>query len=283
LPVYQEIPSFRGGYVADGCSLRQLGFMDSRHRWEALDLLTWAVPEPLRPTDPLSGHVYDARTVSLPYRRVVFRMKEIRGAQTIPHEPAPLHAALIFEDGLLEDIFRIPEFSHEESRRALTIEDLEATRDLLSQSLTGSIRTITEMVNRYADRQQRSFFETVDEVRPFPINRDPAILRWREMYQAAVGTRMGRMTATEVVQGFPSSPEPPSVEDIADATAEQAAMDEARTRADLIGVLPTEIDRGFTNPDADEKAPRFAKALAPLPDWLKKVDDIIEEVKDANH
>ena len=259
LPVVQELIEPIYGTLR----MRGLGLMDCRHRWERGRTVSWAVLE----SPSLLWAREDFHEVPNPndpvrYRTVTFRMKEIVADPGIVSRTDLHWAALALEAGRLTDLAFIREF-HE--------------GDLGDPRLTRALDRIPgippwayqqEMARRFhEDPAPRSFVPHHAAAPPEPVR--PIEGTWTAAHHSALTLEMIQEAARLLREPLrPAGPQ--TVEEM-----------ERYLQANLLCTFGTPRGRGRRRLDTatdDKVAPKHAKPLAPLPDWLKKVDDLIEEV-----
>jgi hypothetical protein len=313
LPAFQEVldPSRLRAQVLDlvhGSSrLRALGLMDCRHPWEAGQTVSWAVcPTLVLPTDRENFH--ECQSVSVDHRVVTFRMKNIIiPAGTVSQESIP---ALTIEAGRLADLALVRDFREGDLGDPRLSYALDRIR-LFPPGEGAPERALLdyrqEVARRFHESCDRMVFDVGASARPDlhpePIRaigttttetaptraltidmirqaRDLLAQQPPSSWSPAFNDMVRAFAAMGMPRGDrnlpPFAPEPPTVEDLADGVAEQSAMAEMNTRPEAVPERPCRAPG--TLPDCDTVAPSHAEPLAPLDDWMKKVDDLIEEV-----
>jgi hypothetical protein len=256
LPVYQEILD----RVYGGGRLRHLGLMDCRHPWNAGEVVTWAVQDPLHPAHRYGEHFHEIQDESVRYRTVVFRMKEMVGHLGFPGRARETGRwqALAWEAGYMADLQLISDFQ-------------PATP---GESARWSVRQNPRSFSAFWQGMARRFHESDEPVRSLATAAAPnSVLTVELLRQARDLLMRPRQGMSDAFHQLLRE----TVEDIADMTVEYESAAELNTRPEAVGVS---CGGGYrSTPDCDTAAPNQAKPLAPLPDWLAKVDDVIEEAK----
>lgn len=264
LPVFQEVID----QVRGSGRLRQLGLLDSPHPWRAGEILEVAIMEP-PPRPPARGDEL------VQYRTLTFRMKEITVDPGVVSMTRERWAALALEAGRLADLAFIREFRELDDPGVQIDPRLRYVLDRVQ--FQGP-----RFAAHWADAARRFHEDPSARTFSYPSVSPPPDLI--EPLATTAAQNMGTLTldmirqARDLLMGMTAvAPRPRS-------GPQTVAEMERYLQESLLGAAGTPYGgRGRARQrfptTEDRQAPAHAEPLAPLPDWLAKVNDLIEEVK----